>query len=415
MDSAIQLSNSTIDPANVEQLNTRLFRAAEQGKTKVVKNLIYKGADINAIDSVYGFTPLMWAVDNGHIDTVSALLEIPGIDPNYANIGNHSALTTAIRHNYIEIVDLIVSHLNHQALNQLNPLFQTPLQYAAQEGNSQIIAILAPYLSLEDRNKQDLYGNTALILAADKGHVAAVTELICFLDMEGLNIVNRIEQNALMCAAEKGYTKVVSVLAPILNQEGLRRVNVVSETALMLAAEQGHAEVVSILVDFLDVTDLTKAKRGTGMTALHLAAQKGHFSVVAVLVPHLNHQALNMTDNIWGRTALMFSAKKGHYQMFCALINAGADVTLQDRTGQTAHDLASKNRALLAEEQITEEQIADFSLATLNLTEKPVSPTVIFSSSSTIQTKRLRPTDDRDLSSVKVSKVSATKPPRKRK
>ena len=39
MDSAIQLSNSTIDPANVEQLNTRLFRAAEQGKTKVVKNL----------------------------------------------------------------------------------------------------------------------------------------------------------------------------------------------------------------------------------------------------------------------------------------------------------------------------------------------------------------------------------------
>jgi len=53
---------------------TPLHRAALYGKTKVVKILIGKGADINAKDQLYGDTPLHKAVWNGHVETVKLLV-----------------------------------------------------------------------------------------------------------------------------------------------------------------------------------------------------------------------------------------------------------------------------------------------------------------------------------------------------
>lgn len=54
---------------------TPIFKAAERGNTEVVKVLLEKGADVNVRDTFYGATALTWAADKGHIEVVRALLD----------------------------------------------------------------------------------------------------------------------------------------------------------------------------------------------------------------------------------------------------------------------------------------------------------------------------------------------------
>lgn len=54
---------------------TPIFKAAERGHTEVVKLLLEKGADVNVRDTFYGATALTWAADKGHIEVVRALLD----------------------------------------------------------------------------------------------------------------------------------------------------------------------------------------------------------------------------------------------------------------------------------------------------------------------------------------------------
>jgi ankyrin repeat protein len=60
--------------------HTELMRAALEGRTKTVKALLRKGADVNAKDDT-GRTSLMFAVINLHDETVKVLLEY-GADVN---------------------------------------------------------------------------------------------------------------------------------------------------------------------------------------------------------------------------------------------------------------------------------------------------------------------------------------------
>lgn len=54
---------------------TPIFKAAERGNTEVVKVLLEKGADVNVRDTFYGATALTWAADKGHFEVVRALLD----------------------------------------------------------------------------------------------------------------------------------------------------------------------------------------------------------------------------------------------------------------------------------------------------------------------------------------------------
>src|ERR1700730_6464422 len=47
---------------------TPLFKAAERGNTEVVKLLLEKGADVNVRDTFYGATALTWAADKAEVE-----------------------------------------------------------------------------------------------------------------------------------------------------------------------------------------------------------------------------------------------------------------------------------------------------------------------------------------------------------
>lgn len=83
-----------------------LHYAAFEGRAKMVKFLLDNGADKNAI-APNEFTPLMFAVRNGHTDAAKALL-YGDPDVNYrTRSGGDSALKLAVRRGYEPVVDLL--------------------------------------------------------------------------------------------------------------------------------------------------------------------------------------------------------------------------------------------------------------------------------------------------------------------
>jgi hypothetical protein len=53
---------------------TALSFAADRGNVEIVKLLVERGADVNAKDSFYGVTPILWAAANDHPDVARYLL-----------------------------------------------------------------------------------------------------------------------------------------------------------------------------------------------------------------------------------------------------------------------------------------------------------------------------------------------------
>ena len=87
-------------------VDSQLIEAAKKGDAKAVGELLAKDADVNMKDSLFGWTPLMWAATKGYVDTVKALLEA-GADVNVRERNGWSAATMAENEGYLNIVRLI--------------------------------------------------------------------------------------------------------------------------------------------------------------------------------------------------------------------------------------------------------------------------------------------------------------------
>ena len=72
---------------------TALHCAADYGQTEIVKYLLSKGANVNALDK-YGISPLLNAVFESHTDCVKVLLE-KGADKNQKAPGGETAYEAA--------------------------------------------------------------------------------------------------------------------------------------------------------------------------------------------------------------------------------------------------------------------------------------------------------------------------------
>jgi hypothetical protein len=118
-----------------------LHRAALQGRTSIVEELVSSGLNVNGADS-YGRTALMFAAFNGQIETVTKLIEL-GADVNARGKGAFE--------------------------------WQTPLVSAAMKGHTEVVVKLIEKGA--DVGAKDKYGETALDRAKSGGYTETVTEL----------------------------------------------------------------------------------------------------------------------------------------------------------------------------------------------------------------------------------------------
>ena len=78
---------------------TPLFKAAERGDAEIVKILLDNKADPNVRDTFYGATPLYWATDKGHTEVVRALV-------SKGATGREDVLLTGVRTGNVEYVKI---------------------------------------------------------------------------------------------------------------------------------------------------------------------------------------------------------------------------------------------------------------------------------------------------------------------
>lgn len=302
--------------------STPLHVAANKGNIKLVKLLLSKGANVNAVDKD-GETPLREAAKGGNIDTVKYLIE-KGADVNAKNKYGHTALMSArdtktlkilldaganinaatngngyttlsysARDGEIDLVKFLIS-----AKANVNKGISTPLILAAQEGHLDIVKLLLD--AGANVNAYDEFGNTALI--------SAVTTSCYYRDDE------------YKCTDEKKKIEIVKLLLDAGANPNLSNKGGVS--AVTIAANNGYKEISQLFVKSGKVEDtlLTASLRGD-VKAVKEFIKKG--------------ANVNEKDNN-GFTILMLTARQNNPEIIKLLLDAGADVNYVSNEGSFA-------------------------------------------------------------------------------
>jgi ankyrin repeat protein len=367
--SAVETLIEVVDPSDLRTLiNARstesivaLYLAAQHGYTDIVRCLVDAGAEVDAVEDDGGFAPIHVACQNGHLETVSALLSPGGADPNLA------AGTSAWH----------------------------PIHYAAQDGYTSIVDRLIK--SGADPRKTTADGHTALHVAAENGHVETVRLLLGAARTsaaEGANdeansvaVKDAVEARdsygwtPLHHAVQNGHCDVVnellaepSVDVDLLTDDG--------HSSLLIAVINQHPDVVRALikrgasVNRIETADSIdeRASRGaddetveesarqtsatvTFLAALHVACQQaGNIDVVRLLIEA--GAQVDKQDHR-GRTPLHFAAENDLEEYVSVLCVEGhADPNAQNADGRTAMFVAAHNGSTAFVGRLLEADIA---------------------------------------------------------
>ncbi|KAH6894868.1 ankyrin repeat-containing domain protein [Coprinopsis sp. MPI-PUGE-AT-0042] len=210
----------------------------------------------NSGTTTFRESPLMLAVQHGHLACAKALLSLPGIDVNLCNSTSRNAFMIAAIYGHIECVQLL-AEVPGIDINAVDMFGETSLIYVAQHDPTAIVKLLVrlPGIGI---NTTDQYGWTALMHAVDGGHTEGVKELLSAQEIDvnwasnrdKYYTLNEAQLTALIVAARKGRINIVKQL---LEVPGIN-VNAVStpsgNTALAHALTRGHKAVADLLLAF---------------------------------------------------------------------------------------------------------------------------------------------------------------------
>ncbi|HEV2295061.1 MAG TPA: ankyrin repeat domain-containing protein [Tepidisphaeraceae bacterium] len=287
---------------------TALHLAARDGDAKLVRDLIDRGADVNAAvrsgekrSPEWGSTPLHYAVRDGHIEVAALLIE-HGADVNAANDRGVTPLHRAIYNG--ETATLLVDA--GARIDAPDDRGETPLHWAALDGAPGAMGALlasanAPVAAADHR------GRTPLHVAAEVANEPAVLALLA--------------RNAKADAADR-----------------------FGITPLHLASRNGFEFVATAL---LDAGAAPNAQDDFGVTPLHEATR---WDSPAVVFRLLAANADPSVVDLYGTTPLHLAARHADASVAQLLLDAGADAMARAARRGTPIDEArrTKNRPVLA-------------------------------------------------------------------
>ena len=155
----------------------QLILASDRGDLALVRDLVGQGVDPNAQIPGYvvGETPLMAAAEEGREDVTQFLLSLPATNLEARGEGGWTALLVASSNGHLNIVKLLLDHgADPEAVTVSGT---TPLMAAAREGREDVAQFLLslPNINLEARDED---GWTALLAASINGHLNIVKLLL---------------------------------------------------------------------------------------------------------------------------------------------------------------------------------------------------------------------------------------------
>ena len=183
-------------------------RAAMEGDTDRLKNLLDGGADVNA-KARFGWTPLMWAAKEAHEDTARLLLSRDA-NVNAKTDSGFTALMVAVKEGHPETVKILLG--GEVDIDAKDKRGATALSVAAGLGQSELAEFLLA--NGADPNAKDSHGRTALMTAVGYRHEDVVEILV----KNGADVNARDKQNLTALAIASGFRE--SALVRILLDNG---------------------------------------------------------------------------------------------------------------------------------------------------------------------------------------------------
>lgn len=332
--------NATTD----QDLTLRLIEAAETGDAATLRQLIARGADVNAGYGDLRWTPLHAAAERGQTEVVKLLIA-HSADVKATAKYDWTPLFAAASRGRTQTVQLLLAHGAH--VDDADTVGYTPLFYAIWADAEETVNALIAHGADVNKTRQDDY--SALVYAIWQGHMPICKALI---DAGAdVNAKDRDAWTPLYWAVDEGKAEIVRLLAnagaEMSNIHGaiiageleqVRRV-VQSGTAVdtrdrigrplsYWAVATGRTQILRYLLDQgADVGIVTQK----GATLLHEASKNGLADAAELLIGK-GAPVDAKTDE--GATPLMWGAENGHGDVCRVLIAAGADVNAVCESGR---------------------------------------------------------------------------------
>ncbi|WAQ95707.1 TRPA1-like protein [Mya arenaria] len=194
---------------------TPVHRCAMYGKTDVLQVLLEKGANINARTSEQ-MTPLLVATWKGHLHVIEFLLS-NGAKVKATDSCMRTALHWAVDQEHYNILQALMKSGGNDLLRLVDHRDQTVAHYAARTGNTMMLKF-GNYTSVEmliatsrsETNDGDSDGRSPLMAACLSGHYKAARSLLALGADNSIRDENYC--TALILAASKGHVKVMQLL-----------------------------------------------------------------------------------------------------------------------------------------------------------------------------------------------------------
>ncbi|MFO1259150.1 MAG: ankyrin repeat domain-containing protein [Gammaproteobacteria bacterium] len=271
------------------ELSEAFLLATECGEFEMVKELIAKGVNINAVNK-NNENALIAAAKNGRSDISNLLLQ-NNININYLDKNNMSALMWAAKNNQEQILKILLSVDNCEVNNEDEENHYTALRFAVEAQNASAVSLLL-----------EKGANT---------YIADTNGIIPY-----------------MASANKKNEQIKEILLQKLDIAKMYA----GQTLLMRAAQKNTPEMLRMLNILIEKGAKVDIEDNDGITALHIAVRNKNLPAVKVLVA--NGADVNQLAKD-GSSALSMAIYMNDLEITKYLMERGADIEIKNNTGRS--------------------------------------------------------------------------------